>query len=240
MRRKMRPAHCRSSSLAHRTASTVPPEAKAGDVIAIAAGGFHSLALIEDGTIVITGKGFFGWMPGGIAVMVAAVCALFTTFTGGSGVTIIALGGLVYPILIEDGYSERFSLGLLTASGSLGLLFPPCLPVILYGVVAGIGVDQMFRGGILPGILLTAIMGRSDLALDPFPAIRHRGDVRSENDRPPPEKREGGGFAPQVDHPGIVREYPPGGRGAGRSEKSQQTQRQSDQMLLVHPKVLRG
>ncbi len=70
-------------------------------------------------------RALFGWMPGGIAVMVAAVCALFTTFTGGSGVTIIALGGLVYPILRKDGYSEGFSLGLVTASGSLGLLFPP-------------------------------------------------------------------------------------------------------------------
>ena len=81
-------------------------------------------------------RALFGWMPGGIAVMVAAVCALFTTFTGGSGVTIIALGGLVYPILRKDGYSEGFSLGLVTASGSLGLLFPPSLPVILYCVVA--------------------------------------------------------------------------------------------------------
>ncbi len=83
-------------------------------------------------------RALFGWMPGGIAVLVAAVCALFTTFTGGSGVTIIALGGLVYPILREDGYSEGFSLGLVTAAGSLGLLFPPSLPVILYSVVASV------------------------------------------------------------------------------------------------------
>ena len=77
-------------------------------------------------------RALFGWMPGGVAVLVAAVCALFTTFTGGSGVTIIALGGLVYPILRKDGYPEGFSLGLVTAAGSLGLLFPPSLPVILY------------------------------------------------------------------------------------------------------------
>ncbi len=112
-------------------------------------------------------RAIFGWMPGGIAVMVAAVCALFTTFTGGSGVTIIALGGLVYPILRKDGYSEGFSLGLVTAAGSLGLLFPPSLPVILYSVVASsreasVPADQLYLAGLLPGLLLvvlTAIYG---------------------------------------------------------------------------------
>jgi tripartite ATP-independent transporter DctM subunit len=107
-------------------------------------------------------RALFGWMPGGIAVMVAAVCALFTTFTGGSGVTIIALGGLVYPILRKDGYSESFSLGLVTASGSLGLLFPPSLPVILYSVVASVGdtsvpADQLYLAGLLPGLLLVVL-----------------------------------------------------------------------------------
>jgi tripartite ATP-independent transporter DctM subunit len=101
-------------------------------------------------------------MPGGIAVMVAAVCALFTTFTGGSGVTIIALGGLVYPILRKDGYSEGFSLGLVTAAGSLGLLFPPSLPVILYSVVASsrdasVPADQLYLAGLLPGLLLVVL-----------------------------------------------------------------------------------
>jgi C4-dicarboxylate transporter DctM subunit len=107
-------------------------------------------------------RAIFGWMPGGIAVMVAAVCALFTTFTGGSGVTIIALGGLVYPILRKDGYSEGFSLGLVTASGSLGLLFPPSLPVILYSIVASsrdatVPADQLFMAGLLPGLLLVIL-----------------------------------------------------------------------------------
>ncbi|MFZ2445208.1 MAG: TRAP transporter large permease subunit [Syntrophobacteraceae bacterium] len=99
-----------------------------------------------------------GFMPGGVAVLVAMVCALFTALTGGSGVTIIALGGLVYPILLEDGYSERFSLGMVTAAGSLGLLFPPCLAVILYGVVANIPADQLFIAGIIPGILLLVLV----------------------------------------------------------------------------------
>jgi C4-dicarboxylate transporter, DctM subunit len=107
-------------------------------------------------------RALFGWMPGGIAVMVAAVCALFTTFTGGSGVTIIALGGLVYPILRKDGYSEGFSLGLVTASGSLGLLFPPSLPVILYAVVASsrtqsVPPGDLYLAGLLPGLLLVVL-----------------------------------------------------------------------------------
>ena len=108
-------------------------------------------------------RAMFGWMPGGIAVMVAAVCALFTTFTGGSGVTIIALGGLVYPILRRQGHSEGFSLGLVTAAGSLGLLFPPSLPVILYSVVASsrnmsVPADSLYLAGLLPGLLLVVLV----------------------------------------------------------------------------------
>ena len=103
-------------------------------------------------------RALVGWMPGAVAVVTVLVCTFFTTFTGASGVTIVALGGILLPALLAERYPERFSLGLLTASGSLGLLFPPCLPVILYGVVAGVAVDQMFRGGFLPGVLLTAIL----------------------------------------------------------------------------------
>jgi len=103
-------------------------------------------------------RALFGWMPGGIAVLVAGVCAVFTTFTGGSGVTIIALGGLVYPILREDGYPESFSLGLVTAAGSLGLLFPPSLPVILYSVVASVPADQLYLAGLLPGLILVVLV----------------------------------------------------------------------------------
>ena len=103
-------------------------------------------------------RALVGWMPGAIAVVTVLVCTFFTTFTGASGVTIVALGGILLPALLAEKYPERFSMGLLTASGSLGLLFPPCLPVILYGVVAGIAVDQMFKGGFLPGMLLSLIM----------------------------------------------------------------------------------
>jgi tripartite ATP-independent transporter DctM subunit len=103
-------------------------------------------------------RAWFGWIPGGTAVVCAVLCSFFTVFTGGSGVTILALGGLLFPALIADGYRERFSLGLLTASGSLGLLLPPALPLILYGIVAQLPMEDLFIGGMLPGILLTAMI----------------------------------------------------------------------------------
>lgn len=100
----------------------------------------------------------FGWMPGGIAIVSLVTCALFTCFTGASGVTIIAIGGLIFPILMKHNYSERFSLGLITCSGSLGLLFAPSLPLILYGIVASASIDKLFLAGILPGLLLIVIL----------------------------------------------------------------------------------
>ncbi|WP_242394012.1 TRAP transporter large permease [Anaeromyxobacter oryzisoli] len=103
-------------------------------------------------------KGLFGWMPGGVAIMATFVCALFTTFTGASGVTILALGGLLLPSLLEEKYPEDFSVGLVTASGSLGLLFPPSLPVILYAVVAGVGIDVLFIAGLVPGLLMIVVV----------------------------------------------------------------------------------
>jgi C4-dicarboxylate transporter DctM subunit len=97
---------------------------------------------------------FFGNLPGGIAVMGIVLCAFFTAFTGASGVTIIALGGLLMPILMEKKYSEKFSLGLITTCGSLGLLFPPSLPIILYGIIAKVDIDKLFKAGMIPGLLL--------------------------------------------------------------------------------------
>jgi len=105
-----------------------------------------------------------GGRRGGPAILVALVCAFFTSFTGASGVTILALGALLMPVLLSAGYSERFSLGLLTGTGSLGLLLPPCLPLIFYAVIASVDIKQMFLGGIVPGLLmiaLTAIWGIS-------------------------------------------------------------------------------
>ena len=102
----------------------------------------------------------FGWLPGGLAIMATIVCAFFTTFTGASGVTILALGGLLSYILLKSNYPKNFTTGTLTASGSIGLLFPPSLPIILYGVVSHVNIKHVFVGGLIPGLLMvTAIAG---------------------------------------------------------------------------------
>lgn len=99
-----------------------------------------------------------GWMPGGLAVFALAVCALFTAFTGASGITIIAMGALLYPALKQARYPEGFSLGLVTTGGSLGLLFAPSLPLILYGVVSETRIDSLFRAGVLPGLAMIVLL----------------------------------------------------------------------------------
>jgi len=126
---------------------------------------------------------FLGWMPGGLAVVAFVCCALFTAFTGASGVTIIALGALLFPALKHAGYSEKFSLGLVTTSGSLGLLLPPSLPLILYGIIAQqmnagprVTIDNLFIAGIIPGLLMIVLLSlwslktnkKTTLALKPF------------------------------------------------------------------------
>ena len=111
------------------------------------------------GRLVRLTSAMFGWMPGGLALVCLAACAFFTAFTGASGVTIIALGAILYPALKQDGYSDRFNLGLVTSSGSLGLLFAPSLPIILYGVVAKVSIDDLFRAGILPGLVMLMMLG---------------------------------------------------------------------------------
>ncbi|MBN2346277.1 MAG: TRAP transporter large permease subunit [Candidatus Aminicenantes bacterium] len=103
-------------------------------------------------------KAFFSWFPGGLAIMAILVCTFFTTFTGASGVTILAVGALLSYVLIKGRYKKSFSSGLLTASGSIGLLFPPSLPVIIYGVTAQISIRDMFVGGIGPGIIMVLAM----------------------------------------------------------------------------------
>lgn len=108
--------------------------------------------------IVNVSRAVLGWLPGGFAIVALAVCAFFTAFTGASGVTIIALGGLLYPALIKEKYPEKFSLGLLTSSGSLGLLFPPSLPLIIFGVVAETSINQLFVAGLIPGLLLVLLL----------------------------------------------------------------------------------
>ena len=106
-----------------------------------------------------------GWLPGGLAIVTIFACALFTAFTGASGITIVALGGLLYPALRKAGYLENFNLGLLTSSGSLGLLFAPALPLILFGVVAQqmdldqpVSITDLFLAGIFPGLLMLVML----------------------------------------------------------------------------------
>ncbi len=99
-----------------------------------------------------------GWMPGGLAIVTIVSCSAFTAFTGASGVTIIALGALLYPMLENAQYRNRFCLGLLTTSGSLGLLFPPSMAILLYGIVSGVSIDELFIGGMLPGLVLLVML----------------------------------------------------------------------------------
>jgi C4-dicarboxylate transporter DctM subunit len=99
-----------------------------------------------------------GWLPGGLSIIALVTCAIFTALTGATGITIIALGGLLFPAMLQGKYPESFSLGLLTTSGTLGLLFPPSLPLIIYAIVAKVRIDQLFLAGILPGILLVFLL----------------------------------------------------------------------------------
>lgn len=123
---------------------------------------------------------FFGWLPGGLAVVALVICAMFTAFTGASGVTIVALGGMLYPALKQAGYPERYSLGLVTASGSIGLLFAPSLPLILYGVVAQqlnigvpVSISDLFLAGILPGLLIVVMLSIYGLLQKRGPQAKH-------------------------------------------------------------------
>ena len=99
-----------------------------------------------------------GWLPGGLSIIALVTCAIFTALTGATGLTIIALGGILFPALLQGRYPEKFSLGLLTTSGTLGLLFPPSLPLIIYAIVAKVRIDELFLAGILPGILLVILL----------------------------------------------------------------------------------
>jgi tripartite ATP-independent transporter DctM subunit len=103
-------------------------------------------------------RAFLGWLPGGLSIVGLVSCAVFTALTGASGVTIIAVGGILYTAMHNDRYPDKFSMGLITTSGSLGLLFPPSLPIIIYGMVSSTSVDKLFIAGLLPGILLIVVL----------------------------------------------------------------------------------
>lgn len=124
-------------------------------------------------------QAILGWLPGGLAIVSLVACAFFTTFTGASGVTIIALGGLLYPALMKGKYSENFSLGLMTTSGSLGLLFFPSLPIIIYGVVGQTSITQLFAAGIIPGIFLMIVLSLySSFVAKKVKAVKTKASLR--------------------------------------------------------------
>lgn len=114
--------------------------------------------------LVRVSKASLGWMPGGMVIIGLLACAFFTMLTGGSGVTIVALGGLLYPALRQSGYPDKFSLGLITTSGSLGLLLPPAIPLLLYGIIAqqmdvpGVEIIDLYKAGALPVLLMVAVL----------------------------------------------------------------------------------
>jgi len=115
--------------------------------------------LAEGGTtarLVRLFSAWFGWIPGGHTVAAVLLCGVFSAFTGATGVTILALGGVLLPILLRNGYPRRFSIGLLTGTGAIGLLFPPSLAMIIYGVVAGVPIPDLFSAGLVPGGLMVA------------------------------------------------------------------------------------
>jgi tripartite ATP-independent transporter DctM subunit len=122
---------------------------------------FAGYLLSESGApkrLIRLSNALLGWLPGGLSVIALVTCAVFTALTGATGLTIIALGGILLPAMKQGRYSENFSLGLLTTSGTLGLLFPPSLPLIIYAIVAKVRIDHLFIAGILPGILLVVLL----------------------------------------------------------------------------------
>jgi tripartite ATP-independent transporter DctM subunit len=118
----------------------------------------------------------FGSIRGGPALATALACAFFTTFTGGSGVTILALGGLLIPILRDAQYSEKNALGFITSAGALGILFPPCLPLILYAIAANVDVNKLFLAGVLPGVLLLVLVAWVGRLMQPRAAVARSFD----------------------------------------------------------------
>jgi tripartite ATP-independent transporter DctM subunit len=122
---------------------------------------FAGYLLSESGApkrLIRLSNAILGWLPGGLSVIALITCAVFTALTGATGLTIIALGGILLPAMVRAKYPELFSLGLITTSGTLGLLFPPSLPLIIYAIVAEVRIDQLFIAGILPGTLLVVAL----------------------------------------------------------------------------------
>lgn len=134
---------------------------------------FAGFLLAESGApkrLVNLAQSVVGYIPGGLPVVTIVACAFFTAFTGASGVTIIALGGLLYPALVKENYRDRFSIGLVTSCGSIGLLLPPSLPLILYGLIGQVSIDKLFIAGLLPSLLLIFALSLYSIVI----ATRHK------------------------------------------------------------------
>jgi tripartite ATP-independent transporter DctM subunit len=174
--------------------SAVPLEiyrlANAPVLLAIPFFTFAGYLLAEGGTpdrLIRFARSLFGWIPGGLGVVALVTCAFFTAITGATGITIVALGGLLLPALLSEKYEERFSLGLVTSSGSLGLHFPPSLPIILYGFVSGVSIESLFVAGILPGAFLVVSLSvfsvytgsKWRIGRPPFSASEFLGSLRA-------------------------------------------------------------
>ncbi len=117
---------------------------------------FAGYIMAESGTprrLVELSRAWLGWLPGGLAIVCVMASGFFTSFTGGSGVTIVAIGGLLYPALIQEKYGQKFSLGLVTSAGALGLLFPPSVPLLIYGIVGEVRIEKLYLAGAIPGFL---------------------------------------------------------------------------------------
>jgi C4-dicarboxylate transporter DctM subunit len=130
-------------------------------LVAIPLFAFAGYLLSESGTprrLIRLSDAILGWLPGGLSIIALIACAIFTALTGATGLTIIALGGILFPAMLSGRYPQTFSLGLLTTSGTLGLLFPPSLPLIIYAIVAKVAIDQLFLAGLLPGLLLIFLL----------------------------------------------------------------------------------
>ena len=123
---------------------------------------FAGYLLAESGMprrLIDLSRAWLGWMPGGLALVCLMASAFFTTFTGGSGITIVAVGGLLLPTMLQEKYPESFSYGLVTTGGSLGILFPPSVPLVMYGIIANVNMEKLMLAGIMPGILVVAVLG---------------------------------------------------------------------------------
>lgn len=139
---------------------------------------FAGYLMAESGTpkrMINLVNSLIGWMRGGVAIVAIVASTFFTAFTGATGVTIIALGGLLYTMLINEKYSEKTSLGIITSAGTMGILFPPSIAIILYGLIAKVSIAKLFVAGILPGVILTLII--SLLAFFYSPKIKDKKEI---------------------------------------------------------------